>query len=363
MSDRLRLEWRFTALIALIVGSYVAAVALYANAHNDLQALAISGLNPLVVLVFGSTLGLLLGCYVLRSAWRARKQNTVALVWADVRQGALRRDQLIARLTIFAGWFCMMLAFSPFKYLIGRVRGFPFDPMLLRIGHVLFFGHDGWQITHAMFGSPVATAILQMVYSAWFFMVWLSIIYCIVRSDDARFRMQFLLAFLLCWILVGSVAAYWLASAGPCFYQHIFGDAHFAPLMNRLHMLDQKIAAVAPGWRLLSIDEQNWLWNSYADSANAFGAGISAMPSMHVAFAALMARGGFAIDRRTGWILSISAVLIWIASIHLGWHYTIDGIVGAPMGVATWYLAGWMLRALVFGASARPSMIAEGPAA
>jgi uncharacterized membrane protein len=84
---------------------------------------------------------------------------------------------------------------------------------------------------------------------------------------------------------------------------------------------------------------------------------------MHVAFAALMARGGFAIDRRTGWILSIYAVLIWIASIHLGWHYTIDGIVGAPMGVATWYLAGWMLRALVFGASARPSMIAEGPAA
>jgi hypothetical protein len=360
MSDRLRLEWRFTALIALIVGTYVAAVALYANAHNDLRALAISGLNPLVILVFGGTLGSLLVIYLVRSAWRARNGNMLAKLCADVREDILRPDQLIARITIFAGWFGMMLAFSPFKYLIGRVRGFPFDPILMRTGRVLFFGHDGWEITHALFGSPVATAILQMVYSAWFFLVWLSVVFCIARSDDTRFRMQFLLAFLLCWILIGSVAAYWLASAGPCFYQHIFGDAHYAPLMSRLHILDRKIAAIAPAWRLLSIDEQNWLWNSYANSANAFGVGISAMPSMHVAFSALMARGGFALDRRTGWLLSIYAFLIWIASIHLGWHYAIDGIVGAFMGVAIWYLAGWMLRVFILGRSVRPLAIAEG---
>jgi hypothetical protein len=271
----------------------------------------------------------------------------------------LRPDRLVARVTIFGGWFCMMLAFSPFKHLIGRVRGFPLDPVLTQIGPLLFFGHHGWQITHALFGGPVGTAILQFVYTAWFLLVWFSLIYCIVRSDDARFRMQFLLAFLLCWILVGSVAAYWLASAGPCFYQHVFGDAHYAPLMQRLHMLDHQIAAVAPSWRLMSLDEQQWLWDAYADNANSFGAGISAMPSMHVAFSALMARGAFALDRRTGWLLSIYALLIWIASIHLGWHYTIDGIVGAPMGVGTWYLAGWLLRRTVLRRAPTPG-IPEG---
>ena len=73
---------------------------------------------------------------------------------------------------------------------------------------------------------------------------------------------------------------------------------------------------------------------------------------MHVAFAALLARGAFALDKRTGWLLSIYALLVWIASVHLGWHYAIDGIVGAPMAVGTWHLAGWMLRHTVLRGAA-----------
>jgi hypothetical protein len=352
MPDELRLEWRFSALIALIVGTYAAAVVAYASAQHDFDILTNYAFSLVMIGVFGGTLGSLLLAYLLHSAWRWRGRGVAAGVWADFYDSVLRPDRLLARATIFTGWFCMMLAFSPFKHLIGKVRGFPLDPFLSHIGHALFFGHDGWQITHALFGSPAATAVLQFVYSAWFLMVWLSLIYCIVRSDDARFRMQFTLSFLLCWILIGSVAAYWLASAGPCFYQHIFGDAHYAPLMQRLHLLDLKIAAVAPSWRLISLDEQNWLWAVYSDNSNVFGAGISAMPSMHVAFAALLARGAFALDKRTGWLLSIYALLVWIASVHLGWHYAIDGIVGAPMAVGTWHLAGWMLRHTVLRGAA-----------
>jgi hypothetical protein len=347
MSERLKLEWRYSALIALIVAVYVGAVAWYAADHGALKAMAMGSLNPLMLTVFAITLSSLLVGYIVRSAWRARGSGTAGQVWRDTRDQILRRDRLVARITIFAGWFCMMLAFSPFKALIGSVHGFTLDPQLTRIATVMFFGHQGWQITHAVFGNPIGTAFLQSMYTIWFLLVWISLIYCIARADDARFRMQFMLAFLLCWIIVGSAMAYWFASAGPCFYQGIFGDPRYAPLMDRLHALDQQIISVAPAWRLLSLDEQHWLWAAYKDNADSFGAGISAMPSMHVAFAALMARGAFAVDKRIGWVMTVYAVLIWIASVHLGWHYAIDGIVGGPMGVATWYLAGWTLKRTV----------------
>jgi len=363
MSDRLKLEWRYSALIALIVATYFAAVAWYAGQHGALGALALGSLNPLMLAVFGSTFAILLVVYGVRLALRSRGPGMAARMWRDVREQVLRRDLLLARVTILAGWFCMMLAFSPFKSLIGRAHGFTMDPWLSQAAPMLFFGYHGWQITHAVFGNAVGTAFLQAMYTVWFLIVWWSLIYCIARSDKLRFRMQFMLAFLLCWILVGSVAAYWLASAGPCFYQGVFGDPRYAPLMAHLRDLNHQITAMAPAWRVLSLDEQKWLWSSYADNANTFGAGISAMPSMHVAFAALVARGAFAIDRRAGWMMSVYAVLIWIASVHLGWHYAIDGIVGAPMGVATWPLAGWILNRTVWRDEAAPAGLPEGVSA
>jgi membrane-associated phospholipid phosphatase len=34
------------------------------------------------------------------------------------------------------------------------------------------------------------------------------------------------------------------------------------------------------------------------------------------------------------------AVLIWIGSVYLGWHYATDGIVGASMTIGLWKLSG-----------------------
>jgi hypothetical protein len=33
-------------------------------------------------------------------------------------------------------------------------------------------------------------------------------------------------------------------------------------------------------------------------------------------------------------------MLIWIASIHLGWHYASDGLLGAAMMAGLWVLSG-----------------------
>ena len=44
--------------------------------------------------------------------------------------------------------------------------------------------------------------------------------------------------------------------------------------------------------------------------------------------------------RWAGYLLSAFAFLIFVGSIHLGWHYAIDGYAGAAVALFGWWAAG-----------------------
>ena len=71
--------------------------------------------------------------------------------------------------------------------------------------------------------------------------------------------------------------------------------------------------------------------------------GISAMPSIHVGAAVLFAILGW----RTNWILgfgfTVYALLIQFGSVHLGWHYAIDGYFSAILAFVLWKGSGWVV--------------------
>jgi hypothetical protein len=76
-----------------------------------------------------------------------------------------------------------------------------------------------------------------------------------------------------------------------------------------------------------------------------FAGGISAMPSLHVALAVLFACAGFACHRAAGWAMTAFAFVIWFGSVHLGWHYAVDGLIGGALAVVLWKVAGiWSAR-------------------
>lgn len=191
------------------------------------------------------------------------------------------------------------------------------------------FGTDPWQLTHTLIG-PVGTMLIDRLYALWFVAMALLIAW-LAFTRDRRFQIRGILCYQLIWLLLGNVAATAMASVGPWFYQDLTGDAAFAPLMATLRTED----AAQP---LLAMSAMDYLRSSIGTGN--FGAGISAFPSIHVAVAFLMAlccaaRFG---ARWPTWLASGFTLAILVGSVHLGWHYAVDGLASL-VGVSAIWLA------------------------
>lgn len=229
------------------------------------------------------------------------------------------------------------------KSLIPTINSFNWDKKLSDLDKIIHFGHTPWEITHTIFSSPWASLMINVAYNAWFFVMWGVLIFFLVYKKKQLLRQQFLLTFTLSWMVLGVFLATLLSSAGPCFMELITGDTHYVPLMDKLNLQNQYLTSIDFG-RLWALSTQEYLWNEYVTSTNSIGSGISAMPSMHVSIAILMALSTYSINKKVGYIFYLFAIIIQIGSVHLGWHYAIDGYTSAILTVILWKLVGFILK-------------------
>jgi membrane-associated phospholipid phosphatase len=141
-----------------------------------------------------------------------------------------------------------------------------------------------------------------------------------------------LIAYSLAWFLLGVVAAVGCASVGPIFYDRLFGGHEFAALADRLG-----------GGAWMVQREADAMWASFASGRPGLVAGISAMPSLHVAISFWLWLTARSLAPRLASFALAYAVFIWIASVQLGWHYVSDGLAGALGMLALWWLAKWIV--------------------
>ena len=250
----------------------------------------------------------------------------------------LTADRLANILVPFTVGPLFFSIFGSFKLLIPHMNPFAWDHTFLRWDMALHGGWMPWQLLQPLVGTPLVTSAINMGYDLWFGAMLATFIWQAWSLERRELRAQFLVAFLLCWIVIGTVMATLLSSAGPCYYGRVTGLADpFHPLMDYLRSANE----MAPVW---SLKIQDILWRNYAIDGALPAGGISAMPSMHLAVATLMALLAWRIDRRLGLGYTAFAAVILIGSVHLGWHYAIDGYVSIAVTIAIWRATGWIMR-------------------
>ncbi|MDX8500284.1 phosphatase PAP2 family protein [Mesorhizobium sp. VK4C] len=227
--------------------------------------------------------------------------------------------------------------FTSIKGGISKIQPFYADTALMAIDKAIHGGVDAWSFFHPMLGFGPLTSLLNLLYNLWFAEVFI-VLFCVVFSTgNERLRSQYLVTFVLTWALLGNVLATAFASVGPAFAMPFYGDTTFSPLMDYLQTTNATYPVVA-------LDTQKYLLANAGLDGPRWGSGISAFPSIHVATATLNAIYLWRFGGMLRWGSIAFLIVIQLGSVHLGWHYAVDGYVSMLATSAIWAAAGWLSR-------------------
>lgn len=257
--------------------------------------------------------------------WKAAWQRflEVYLNPRAVTAAVLAGLMVAANINVFGAW----------KLAIPKLHPFDWDPRLAELDQALHFGRHPWEWLRPLLENAQATNILDFSYYTWLPLV---AIVCAWQAWSPRreLRLRFFLTFVLVWIVLGNVAAMCFSSAGPPYWDHVVGG------VNPYRGLFDHLSAVAAQMPLGTPIVQNALWARYTSAVQTPYTGISAMPSIHVAMPVLYALLGWRTWKPLGVAFAAYGVLILIGSVHLGWHYAIDGYASILGVLVLWWASG-----------------------
>jgi hypothetical protein len=202
-------------------------------------------------------------------------------------------------------------AYASIKPLLNLVP-FTADHALADLDHALF-GLDPWVLLQWM------RPLFGYYFGGWVGGICLACLH-LAMSPASGHKDRAILTYFIMWSIVGPLVHTALPAGGPIFYQLIGDGDRFAALPLTGQVLEAR----------------NYLWARHLNGFGGQYAGISAMPSLHVAFALWSA---LAFWRSPLFAVGAAHVLlIFLLSVATGWHYAIDGIVGAALVIAIYTL-------------------------
>jgi hypothetical protein len=277
--------------------------------------------------------GLFLVCDGTIQLWKHRPDSPISFLRQRYCDPQVIRLFLI-RLPLLFVFIAFLPLFALLKPLIPLVNPYTWDATWIA-WDLAIFGTDPWRLLQPALGYPIITAALAILYHAWFALVYPGGLIFLYAKRAEAVRRQYFLSFMLVWFLGGFVLAAGMSSVGPCFLEPIMGDSRFADQMAYLNAANEQIPIVV-------LNVQNMLLNNYALRGPGHGAGITAMPSMHVAMAFLFWLAIRRVSPVLGrWLFGFFLVT-WISSVHLAYHYAVDGLVSIVLVGIAWRASGWV---------------------
>ncbi|HEY8611127.1 MAG TPA: phosphatase PAP2 family protein [Roseomonas sp.] len=220
---------------------------------------------------------------------------------------------LQATLMLFMG------ALTSFKNLIPLLGHYDWDVVLARIDLTIHGGIDPWTLFAGVLERDWLLRALELVYGPlWLMLLGLFPMYVAIFEKDLRKRFQFIVGFVFCWILLGTLSAFLFRSVGPAFYEYVTGDGE---RFGVLRILLERTG----GHPFSAFDIQGYLWDLHSNGVAGTGSGISAFPSLHVSMATLIFTYAC---RHSTWMAVLAGgfvLIILCGSVVLGWHYAVDG--------------------------------------
>ena len=262
-----------------------------------------------------------------------KPKHPIPALLSEMKTFFLSADRMAHGVPIVVAIVLFISAYVDLKAVIPHLNAFSWDLYFSQLDHWLHLGSYPWQWLQPVLGWPIVTFVVNVCYNVWFIIMWMLWSWLAFSRHHSSTRFQFFLAFMLCWIIGGSIFAIAFSSAGPVYYSSLgLSSDPYTPLTSYLHKANETF----PIWAL---NTQELLWDGYLGKQSTV-VGISAMPSMHNASAVLFALVGWRTNSKLGWALTGYAALILIGSVHLGWHYAVDGYFAIVMALALWWLSG-----------------------
>ena len=260
-----------------------------------------------------------------RAVWRARRApgSVVAEVRRVVRERWSRAEVRFVVVGLVT-WYVAYVSYRNIKSYVPFVNSHLWDGKLEDSDRLLFLGHDPAVLLHELLGRDWAAHALSYIYVSWMVVVPVTLAVALVWSRNRPAGEWYVTAVALDWVL-GALTYLALPALGP-----VYADpADFTGLA------DTHVSRLQAG---MMADRQEVLVNPFTAETVQM---IAAFTSLHVAICVTLCVFAELLQVRLS--LRIAAwvylALTSVSTIYLGWHYLVDLVGGAALGLAAAWIA------------------------
>ena len=248
-------------------------------------------------------------------------------------------ERFFQAFVLFIAYVPFIASYTYFKTMIPNIIPFQYDALFMRLDKFLHFGVHPWQVLQPVVGYALITFILSFLYKFWFAAKFFVLYWQAFSRAHLDLRAQFFLTMMLGWVINGAVFALFLSSAGPCYYDVFVTDGAANPYAGLMDYL----RGVNTQYQIVHLEAQAFLMDVYRAENPRMFSGISAMPSMHMSIAMTICLVCW--PHKVMRIVGLLFLLVtFLGSVHLAWHYAIDGYFAMITTFLIWRICGWAVK-------------------